>query len=68
MYATIPLNTADNVHRTTTDMTLGEFIHFMSAAVGRNLSTMAATKFNTGWNPQSYWNATTLYPELTYPY
>ncbi|KAI9094049.1 hypothetical protein DFS34DRAFT_687534 [Phlyctochytrium arcticum] len=67
MYSNIPLDTSDNVYRTPEDMSLGELTHFMSASVGRNLSTTAASRFNTGWSPQSYWDAISLYPALTYP-
>ncbi|KAI9103725.1 hypothetical protein DFS34DRAFT_605575 [Phlyctochytrium arcticum] len=32
--------------------TVGEYIHFMSAAVGRNLEGTATVLFNTGWKPE----------------
>ncbi|KAI9094045.1 hypothetical protein DFS34DRAFT_251703 [Phlyctochytrium arcticum] len=65
-YTNLTLAVTINAYKTTIEMSVGEFTHFMSAAVGRNLTTLAASTFNTGWNAQSYRNATQLYPNLTY--
>ncbi|KAI9094044.1 hypothetical protein DFS34DRAFT_595863 [Phlyctochytrium arcticum] len=65
-YSTLNLDTAANVYRPPGDMSLGEFTHIMSASVGRNWSTTAASTFNTGWSSSSYCNAIQSYPALTY--
>ncbi|KAI9101324.1 hypothetical protein DFS34DRAFT_466317 [Phlyctochytrium arcticum] len=48
----------------------GEYVHFMSAAVGRSLEGMASVLFNTGWKPAQFAAARTTFPVLTamYPY
>ncbi|KAI9093999.1 hypothetical protein DFS34DRAFT_595823 [Phlyctochytrium arcticum] len=48
------------------NINIGEAIHFLSAAVGRNLTALAASKFTTGWKPQTYFAAVAQYPALTY--
>ncbi|KAI9094017.1 hypothetical protein DFS34DRAFT_250920 [Phlyctochytrium arcticum] len=48
------------------EINIGEAIHFLSAAVGRNLTALAASRFNTGWKPQTYFAAVAQYPALTY--
>ncbi|KAI9094016.1 hypothetical protein DFS34DRAFT_629601 [Phlyctochytrium arcticum] len=51
---------------TTKVMNIGEFAHFISAAVGRNLTSMMEPHFNTGWKPQTYFDALAEFPFLTY--
>ncbi|KAI9089823.1 hypothetical protein DFS34DRAFT_597905 [Phlyctochytrium arcticum] len=52
-------------------MDVGEYVHFMSATVGRNLVPMAQTAFNTGYNATKFATARTAFPALnsmyTYP-
>ncbi|KAI9103736.1 hypothetical protein DFS34DRAFT_682822 [Phlyctochytrium arcticum] len=45
------------------NINIGEVI-FFSAAVGRNLTTMAASRFTTGWKPLIYFAAVAQYPVL----
>ncbi|KAI9094000.1 hypothetical protein DFS34DRAFT_696342 [Phlyctochytrium arcticum] len=40
--------------------------HFLSAAMGRNLTTDASSRFTTSWKPLNYLNAVAQYPALTY--
>ncbi|KAI9098046.1 hypothetical protein DFS34DRAFT_593534 [Phlyctochytrium arcticum] len=48
------------------DLNIGEFIHFMSGAVGRDLSGNAPTVFNSGWNATQFTNAKAAFPAVTY--
>ncbi|KAI9099553.1 hypothetical protein DFS34DRAFT_693945 [Phlyctochytrium arcticum] len=49
---------------------VGEYVHFMSAAVGRSLTGMASVLFNTGWKSSEFTAARTTFPALKsmYPY
>ncbi|KAI9103728.1 hypothetical protein DFS34DRAFT_590151 [Phlyctochytrium arcticum] len=46
------------------NLNIGEAIHFLSAAVGRNLTTVAASRFTTHWKPETYDAAVAKYPAL----
>ncbi|KAI9103048.1 hypothetical protein DFS34DRAFT_607276 [Phlyctochytrium arcticum] len=52
-------------------MDVGEYVHFMSAAVGRSLVSQASSAFNTGWNSGQFSTARSTFPALnsmyTYP-
>ncbi|KAI9102479.1 hypothetical protein DFS34DRAFT_609316 [Phlyctochytrium arcticum] len=52
-------------------MDVGEYVHFLSAAVGYKLNSRAATVFNGGWNATAYAAARVAFPALnsmyTYP-
>ncbi|KAI9089825.1 hypothetical protein DFS34DRAFT_654416 [Phlyctochytrium arcticum] len=52
-------------------MNVGEYVHFMSATVGRNLAPMAQTAFNSGYDATKFATARTTFPALnsmyTYP-
>ncbi|KAI9102843.1 hypothetical protein DFS34DRAFT_412855 [Phlyctochytrium arcticum] len=52
-------------------MDTGEYIHFMSATVGRNLVPMAISAFNSGYKPAQFTAARSTFPALnsmyTYP-
>ncbi|KAI9096263.1 hypothetical protein DFS34DRAFT_624591 [Phlyctochytrium arcticum] len=48
------------------NINIGEVIHFMSAAVGRNLTATASSRFTTNWKPETYFAAVAEYPALTY--
>ncbi|KAI9103135.1 hypothetical protein DFS34DRAFT_590698 [Phlyctochytrium arcticum] len=52
-------------------MNMGEYVHFMSATVGRNLRPMAITSFNSGFSSSQFTTARTAFPALnsmyTYP-
>ncbi|KAI9095441.1 hypothetical protein DFS34DRAFT_686775 [Phlyctochytrium arcticum] len=47
---------------------VGEYVHFMSAAVGRSLEGMARVLFNTGWKPEELTAARTNFPVLNTMY
>ncbi len=47
-------------------MNAGEFVHFMSGAVGRDLSTMAQQAFNTGFTRAQFDQARATFPGITY--
>jgi hypothetical protein len=47
-------------------MNLGEYVHFTSAAAGRNLSTLATTAFGTAFTTAQFNQARTDFPALTY--
>ncbi|KAI9088853.1 hypothetical protein DFS34DRAFT_639844 [Phlyctochytrium arcticum] len=49
-------------------MNIGEFAHFMSAAVGRSLEAMAMGGFNTGWKQEWFAKARTAFPALNSMY
>ncbi|KAI9091889.1 hypothetical protein DFS34DRAFT_634493 [Phlyctochytrium arcticum] len=50
---------------------VGEYVHFMSAAVGQSLVSKASTAFNSGWIPSKFATARVTFPALnsmyTYP-
>ncbi|KAI9103047.1 hypothetical protein DFS34DRAFT_607273 [Phlyctochytrium arcticum] len=52
-------------------MNVGEYVHFMSATVGRSLVSQASSAFNTGWNSGQFSTARSTFPALnlmyTYP-
>jgi hypothetical protein len=47
-------------------MTTGEFVHFMSAASGRDLSGRAATVFNSGFSRSQFEQAQRDFPQMKY--
>ncbi|GLZ29268.1 hypothetical protein Lesp02_14580 [Lentzea sp. NBRC 105346] len=47
-------------------MNAGEFVHFMSGAVGRDLSSMAEKAFNSGFNRAQFDQARATFPQITY--
>ena len=47
-------------------MNTGEFVHFSSAAAGKDLSARAATAFNTGFSRTEFEQAQRDFPQLTY--
>ncbi len=47
-------------------MTAGEFVHFMSGAVGRDLNAQAATVFNTGFSRAEFNRARSDFPGIDY--
>ncbi|HEU4426426.1 MAG TPA: discoidin domain-containing protein [Pilimelia sp.] len=47
-------------------MNAGEFVHFMSGAVGRDLSTMAQQAFNSGFSRAQFDQARVQFPGITY--
>ncbi|MFS8101871.1 discoidin domain-containing protein [Lentzea alba] len=47
-------------------MNAGEFVHFMSGAVGRNLSGLAQQAFNSGFNRAQFDQARVNFPGITY--
>ncbi|MEU0882681.1 discoidin domain-containing protein [Lentzea sp. NPDC005914] len=47
-------------------MNAGEFVHFMSGAVGRDLSGMAQQAFNSGFNRAQFDQARAAFPGITY--
>ncbi|MET9630400.1 hypothetical protein ABZX92_23305 [Lentzea sp. NPDC006480] len=46
-------------------MNAGEFVHFMSGAVGRDLSGMAQQAFNSGFNRAQFDQAKVNFPSIT---
>ncbi|KAI9103141.1 hypothetical protein DFS34DRAFT_590703 [Phlyctochytrium arcticum] len=52
-------------------MNLGEYVHFMSAAVGRSLVSKASSAFNTAWSLSQFTTARTTFSSMnskyTYP-
>ncbi|KAI9089821.1 hypothetical protein DFS34DRAFT_638845 [Phlyctochytrium arcticum] len=55
----------------TGQMNVGEYVHFMSATVGRSLIPMAISAFNSGYKPAQLDDARLTFPDLnsmyTYP-
>ncbi|WP_222598453.1 discoidin domain-containing protein [Lentzea tibetensis] len=47
-------------------MNAGEFVHFMSGAVGRDLSNVAQQAFNSGFSRAQFDQARTAFPGITY--
>ena len=47
-------------------MNAGEFVHFMSGAVGRDLSNMAQQAFNSGFSRAQFDAARAAFPGITY--
>jgi hypothetical protein len=47
-------------------MNAGEFVHFMSGAVGRDLSNMAAQAFNSGFSRAQFEQAQRDFPNIQY--
>ncbi|KAI9100389.1 hypothetical protein DFS34DRAFT_693102 [Phlyctochytrium arcticum] len=50
----------------TRDMDLGELTHFLSAAIGRNISAYCATTFGSATTPKKYRDAIARFPQMTY--
>ncbi|KAI9103140.1 hypothetical protein DFS34DRAFT_683196 [Phlyctochytrium arcticum] len=52
-------------------MNVGEYVHFMSATVGRSLASQASNAFNSGWDWGEFSTARSTFPALkskyTYP-
>ncbi|KAI9102842.1 hypothetical protein DFS34DRAFT_412846 [Phlyctochytrium arcticum] len=46
--------TSDGYNTYTRRMTIGEFVHFTSAAAGKDLRDRAKTAFNSGWKPEQF--------------
>ncbi|KAI9088808.1 hypothetical protein DFS34DRAFT_640146 [Phlyctochytrium arcticum] len=49
-------------------LTIGEFVHFSSAAAGHNLVSRASTAFNSGWKPAEFTQARIDFPQLNSMY
>ena len=47
-------------------MNAGEFVHFVSGAVGRDLSGLAQQAFNSGFNRAQFDQARAAFPGITY--